>query len=124
MESQKTTSAKTSENRARPDLGMVNPPMIEVQLRDLGRNFKTVVAQSYHDLADHIDKAVENVINRFPWQQAIEEKLTKEIHKMVDYEIMLTMGDNEIRAMLRERIAKFVKDEIEVWRKFNPEAKL
>lgn len=110
--------------RARPDLGLVNPPLIEVQLRDLGRNFKTVVAQSYHDLAEYIDEAAENAINRFPWQQAIEEKLIKEIHKMVDWEITLTMGDSEVRAMLRERISKFVKSEIELWRKFNPEAKL
>lgn len=107
--------------RITPDLGVCNPPMIEVQLRDVGRNFVQVVAQSYHDLAEYIEEAAKNVINRFPWQQAIEKKLTEEVNKMVDWEVSLAIGSGPVREMLREKIAKAVKNKIELYRKFHPE---
>ena len=110
--------------RIRPDLGIANPPMIEIQLRDAGRVFSQVIAQSYADLEQYIQEAAQNVIQRFPWQQAIEAKLTEELKKIVDWEVTMAIGDGIVREMLRERIAKFVKSEIEVWSKFHPEAKL
>ena len=116
--------AKLPTPRIRPDLGIVNPPMIEIQLRDAGRVFSQVIAQSYADLEQYIQEAAQNVIQRFPWQQAIEAKLTEELKKMVDWEVTMAIGDGIVREMLRERIANFVKSEIEVWRKFQPEAKL
>ena len=110
--------------RIRPDLGIANPPMIEIQLRDAGRVFSQVIAQSYAYLEQYIQEAAQNVIQRFPWQQAIEAKLTEELKKIVDWEVTMAIGDGIVREMLRERIANFVKSEIEVWRKFQPEAKL
>jgi len=111
-------------DRIKPDLGVCNPPMIEIQLRDTGRVFSQVIAQSYNDLEQYIQEAAQNAIQRFPWQQAIEAKLTEELKKMVDWEVSMAIGDGVVREMLRERIAKFVKSEIELWRKFNPEANL
>lgn len=110
--------------RVTPDLGLCNPPLIEVQLRDTGRVFKTVVAQSYYDLAEYIQNVAENVVQRFPWQASIEKVLTEELQKMVEWEVKVSIGEGQVRNMLRDRIIKLVRQEIEIWRKFNPEAKL